>query len=219
MKQTLKLKIIIILSVITLIAITGYAHLNGEFIPFENSTQRKYSIEEVPFTNREKVISIPSNTMAVQSIVAKPASHGEIIFAPNSSQLNNESEQALRSIAHQARMKGDIEQVTIAAWSDKNLPVKDGNLQNPDRILAEQRAMAIAIFLKNDLLINNIDTFNMAQKSNWLAKNFWTTENEMPNLFSKKGSEPPVTTEEFNIIKGEGGAGKAIIVIETSTPN
>jgi len=141
--------------------------------------------------------------------------HATIDFAPGSSVLSEAHRAALRSLIRENQSKGEIADVTIASWSDKALPPKGQKLLEMDSDLAENRADAIATFLKTELEVEEIDTYNMAESSNWLARTFGTKEAELKSLFAKKGEDtPPVTNEEFNIIKRTGGASMAVVVVE-----
>ncbi len=137
-----------------------------------------------------------------------------ITFDQNSSFLTETDKATLRNLIQDARAAGPIHTVTVAAWSDKPLPRKGEKHSDVDRDLADARMKAIATYVRINTDIPDVDTYNMAEASNWLARMFGTTDAELKSVFSKKGGEAPVTNAEFQIIKNEGGPGLAVVVVE-----
>jgi hypothetical protein len=58
----------------------------------------------------------------------------------------------------------------------------------------------------------------MAEHANWLARTFDTREAELKSIFGKRGTETPITNEEFHVIKTAGGPSSAVIVVEKEKP-
>jgi hypothetical protein len=54
----------------------------------------------------------------------------------------------------------------------------------------------------------------MAEDSNWLAKTFNTKDAELKSVFSKKGTDTPITNTEYHLIKEEGGPSEAVLIVE-----
>jgi hypothetical protein len=88
------------------------------------------------------------------------------------------------------------------------------NLTEADRDLASKRAEAISSVLKTELEVGDVDTYNMAERANWLARTFGTRQAELKSVFAKKGADTPVTNAEFHVIKNEGGPSEAVVVVE-----
>jgi hypothetical protein len=128
--------------------------------------------------------------------------------------LSESARTSLRDLVKEARASGVIDQVTVAAWSDKALPMGKQDLAEADRDLAAKRADAISSVLKTELEVGDVDTYNMAERANWLARTFNTRQAELKSIFSKKGAETPVTNAEFHVIKNEGGPSEAVVVVE-----
>jgi hypothetical protein len=137
-----------------------------------------------------------------------------ITFDDASSVLSESNKESLRKLVQNAEDKGTISQVTVAAWSDKSLPRQDQELLDADRKLASERADAIENFLESEMDIADVDTYNMAESANWLAKTFNTRDAELKSVFGRTGSEMPVTKNEFKVIKRAGGPSKAVAVVE-----
>jgi hypothetical protein len=141
-------------------------------------------------------------------------SHAEISFAENSAQLSDSDKANLRNMIRDASEKGDISKVTVAVWSDKPLPQQNQKLLDSDRELASSRAEAISSFLQDEMKVD-VQTYNMAENSHWLARTFGTDEAELKSVFGRKGSEEaPVSNEQFRVIRDAGGPSKAVIVAE-----
>ena len=144
----------------------------------------------------------------------KSIPHISITFNSHSAMLSDSDRTRLRDLIHDALAKGAINKVTVAAWSDKALPLKGQKLLNTDRDLAKGRTEAISDFLKREMEIKAVKTFNMAETSNWLARTFKTEDAELKSVFSKKGAAAPVSKAECYIIKNEGGPYEAVVVVE-----
>lgn len=148
----------------------------------------------------------------------KSIPYATITFDSNSSALSESDKNALRSVVEKARSKGSISEITIAAWSDKSLPRQSQRLTDSDRDLAISRSSMVSDFLKNSLQVKaDMNTYNMAEGSNWMARMFHTSDSELKSLFSKKGAQAPVTNAEFEVIKNEGAPSEAVIVIQNES--
>lgn len=141
-----------------------------------------------------------------------------ITFDNKSAVLTESDKTALRGVVEKARNKGVLTEVTVASWSDKVLPRQSQRLTDADRDLAIARSSVVADYLKNVLLVKaDVDTYNMAEASNWMARTFRTSDSELKSLFSKKGMQAPVTNAEFEVIKNEGAPCEAVVVIQTES--
>lgn len=148
----------------------------------------------------------------------KSIPHVTISFDTGSAMLTESARTSLRDLVRNARAAGEIDQVTVAAWSDKALPTGKTDLAEADRDLADKRADAISSVLKTELEVGDVDTYNMAERANWLARTFNTRQAELKSIFAKKGADTPVTNAEFHVIKNEGGPSEAVVVVEKETP-
>jgi hypothetical protein len=140
--------------------------------------------------------------------------HTTITFGAGSAMLTENDKADLKKLVQDAESRGEIDQVTVAAWSDKALPMKGQKLADADRDLASQRASAISDYLKSATDVGDVDSYNMAENSNWLARTFNTKGSELKSVFSKKGAKNPVSNAEFRLIKQEGGSNEAVVITE-----
>jgi hypothetical protein len=142
--------------------------------------------------------------------------HASITFDAGSSFLTDADKTTLRRLVEEERAKGNVYDVTVAAWSDKKLPAMGKKLPDFDRELAANRADAIRDYLKTVMSVPVVETYNMAESANWLARTFNTKDSELKSMFGRTGAMAPLNKEEFRCIKAEGGPSTAVAVIEQS---
>lgn len=140
--------------------------------------------------------------------------HMVIHFAQGRYLLSRADRQRLGDLIETGNVNMQVDQVKVAAWSDKAFPVQTGiKLNDHDRALAESRAQSVDRYLRNEYQISNIQSYNMAENSNWLARAFNTQDAELKSLFSKEAAGP-ITNDDFDIIKDNGDAGSVVILIK-----
>ncbi len=132
-----------------------------------------------------------------------------IAFEKGSASLNDEGKASLRKMVDDMRARGDLDKVKIAAWSDRQF-MPNADLPKADRTLAKDRITAINNYLKDDLDVSNTDTFNMAERSNWLARLFRTEDSELKSVFSR--ADTPISDDEFQLIKSNGSPSHAVVI-------
>jgi hypothetical protein len=148
----------------------------------------------------------------------KDTPHTTITFEAGSARLSDLDKAALRKVVQEARSRGELDEVTVAAWSDRSLPERGSKLSDAVRNLADRRAKAIADVLKTDFAVSDVDTFNMAENSNWLARTFNTKEAELKSVFGRKGASTPIKNSEYMVIKETGGPSEAVVIAEIEHP-
>lgn len=140
-----------------------------------------------------------------------------IKFEAGSRSLTESEKNSLRNLIKEAQTKGVIRQVTIVAWSDKMLPRTGNELSRRDRNLAKGRASAIENFLKSELALENVDTYNMAEPANWLARTLNSKDAELKSVFGRPFNETPLNSAQFYLVKSDGGPSKAVALVEYQT--
>ncbi len=163
----------------------------------------------------------PSHPTDVMESHAKVISSGDLesttlSFTSGQTQLTEAEKKSIREAIENARAEDhQISEIKIASWSDKAHPLK-GSLEKKDRDMARQRAENVKKYIKEQSGMGRIrmDTFNMAESANWLARLFNTQEAELDATFAKKGSEAEIDNPQFQVIRDQGGASKVVVVIE-----
>jgi hypothetical protein len=139
--------------------------------------------------------------------------HIVIRFAPGQYTLSRADRTRLGDLIESGNNNMQVDRVKVAAWSDHAYPGSSQKLSDKDRALAESRALSVDRYLRNEYQISDIESFNMAENSNWLARAFNTQDAELKSLFSKENSGP-ISNDDFNVIKENGDAGSVIILIK-----
>lgn len=136
-----------------------------------------------------------------------------ISFSPGSATLTDQDKAMIRDLIKTTQEEqGKISRAKIAVWSDNEHPEK-GNLARQDRDLAKRRITSIEEFLKKEQGVSQVKSFNMAENSSWVGRMFHREQAELDAAFARRG-EAPVSNHEFRTIKDEGGASKAVIILE-----
>ena len=131
----------------------------------------------------------------------------EINFAQGSSELTEGNRQALRDMIGKAKTRGEVDEIKVLAWSDKDYPAdKNQELPAGDRDLASRRANAIQEFVKAELAVDDVDTYNMAARPNVFQEVFNTSDAEMKRMFQDAG----VTSADGKSVSGK--ASRAVVM-------
>ncbi|MDZ4676831.1 MAG: hypothetical protein SGI74_04905 [Oligoflexia bacterium] len=139
--------------------------------------------------------------------------YGVVEFAKGQHMLTQQSQRRLTALVNAIKSRGQIETAKLAVWSDREFSGNDQDLSREDRRLADRRAEAIENFLDDALDVSNVDIYNMAKRSNWLARLFNTEDAELKSLFGKRESME-INDEDYFIFKGEGRASRSVVIIE-----
>ncbi len=123
----------------------------------------------VPYTTEQEGAAVSETT--AEKIDAH--SFVEIKFSKNSSKLNGESKESIRTLMTLNKMdKNKLDQVIVLAWADQEYPSEQKEKLSPKQVdLAKKRNEAISKFVKS---IKNVtvETHSMAQQpstvSDWL---------------------------------------------------
>lgn len=141
-----------------------------------------------------------------------------VTFEAGKSQLSSEEMKSLNKAVTDAKTKGKIDKIEIAAWSDNDHPVT-GDLSKSDQSLAEKRLDSVKRELKRDIgHMKYVHEYNMAQNSNWVGKLLHNSEAELDAVFAKKSSGK-LEREDFALIKSNGAAKKAVVILKVRNRN
>lgn len=131
-------------------------------------------------------------------------------FDAGKSALTPEDKSLLRDVVKQARDLGKIDEIQTAVWSDNPAPRADTGLAKADQKLAERRVKSIKKYLKSSLKIADVDTYNMAERANWLARTFDTDEAQLKSEISR---DTYMSKEQFQVFKDHGQPSKAVVLV------
>ncbi len=135
-----------------------------------------------------------------------------ISFTAGSAKLDDNDKESLRELVRKGLQGGRIDHITVAAWSDKALPGEKRSHTDTDRGLAKERSDLISDFLKLEMEVANVNTYNMAESANWIARTFNTKEAELKSVFGRTDGASDKRAE-FREIRRQGGPSLAVVVV------
>ena len=136
----------------------------------------------------DKAVSAPPAEAQTAARQAGSSSVVEVNFEKGSAVLTEGSRAALRDMVNNARNAGKIDELKVLAWSDADYPSSQQNkLSSADRALADKRATSIRDFVKSELGVDDVDTFNMAERPNAFENMFNMADAETKNAFESAG--------------------------------
>lgn len=134
----------------------------------------------------------------------------EITFEKTSSVLTQTYKDELRSAVQEAQRAGQIAEVKILAWSDKEYPSISGKQSRDDVKLAKKRLSDVKSFLKG-LRVSDVATYNMTERPNALQKLFHTQTEKVKKTTEMAGAAP--TADQTGLFDNEAQASKSIVMI------
>jgi hypothetical protein len=171
--------------------------------------------QDAPAADPAKKQQAQKEQARVMQKMQKGTNYQVIEFQQGASQLTEAQRRNIRTLIDNARAAGPIEQIHVAVFADRELPPQqDAQLPQAQRDLVDQRISALESYMNESLQLDNVETYNMAERTNWFARAFNTDEAELRSLFAQEGAPQNVDPEEFRVVKAEGGAMKAVILIE-----
>lgn len=135
----------------------------------------------------------------------------EVKFDEGKTILSDASKKDLQEIVKSARAKGEIAEIKVAVWSDKEYPTDDQKMPKQDVNLANARAQAVKDYLTKNLAINDVNTYNMTERPNPLQKFLNTSSYETKSTLEASGAAPKKGDEGFLFTKAQKG--KALLMV------
>lgn len=140
-----------------------------------------------------------------------------IEFAPGQHELTADQKQQIMSFVQGAnQIQGDLN-IGIAAWSDQPFPAtRKQDLSKNQKDLAKKRLEQVENYVEDVAdFKGDVDTYNMAERANWLARVFETEGAEIKSIFSKQDEtvSDDVLREKYQTYKRHGDARKVVLVL------
>lgn len=135
----------------------------------------------------------------------------EIAFEKNATALTPEQKTEIQNTISMAGQKGRIDEVKILVWADKEYPAEKGKLDKSDVRLAQERIKNIRTYLKKELRVSDVDTYNMTERPNVLQKFFNTSESQVKSTTESSGAAP--TAENTGVFDLKAQASKAVVMV------
>lgn len=137
----------------------------------------------------------------------------ELSFDKNGRGLSEAQKTEIRNAVNDAAQKGRIDEVKVLAWSDKEYPTEKGKLSKDDHKLAKARMNEIKKFLKDDMKVSSVSTYNMSERPNALEKFFHTSDAKVKGVAESTGAAP--TEKETGLFDMKAQASKGVVMIFT----
>jgi len=159
------------------------------------------------------------NSMAVSGETEHAASAmgaakvSQVSFDQGKSTLSDSARAEIKNVVEEAKKSGKINEIRLAVWADREYPSPDTKAPKADVKLANDRADEIKKYIKNELKVSDIKTFNMAERPNALQSMLGTKTAEVKETMEGSGAAPK-TEKEKGIFNQKAQASTAVIMIE-----
>lgn len=135
----------------------------------------------------------------------------EIDYKKGSKSLTSGEKQELDELVSKAASKGEIEEVKVLAWADKEYPAEGQKVTKKDKNLADDRAKAVENYLKKKHNLSKVETFNMAERPNAMEKLFKTSDYKVKTAATSNGEAP--TQEQLNMLRTNSKVSSALVLV------
>lgn len=138
----------------------------------------------------------------------------EVSFDKNSDKLTDFQKTEIRTAVSDASQKGKIDEVKILAWSDKEYPTENKKQTKEEIGLAKNRIKHLKSFLKDELKVKDVDTYNMAERPNAFEKTFNTSDAKVKNTTESSGGAPTEGNTGLFDLKAQASKGVVMIFMK-----
>lgn len=141
----------------------------------------------------------------------------KIEFDKNSSALDQNSRRKLRNKVQSLKQGDRLEEITIAAYSDRNYPPKaDQKLSDRDKDLADKRIESVKEAVSDLEGIGiDVESYNLAKDPNPIQKFFGTSDQKLKSKM--KGNNIEKAPQNLSLITEEGEVQTALVVFKVKT--
>ncbi|MEN0059779.1 MAG: OmpA family protein [Bdellovibrio sp.] len=136
----------------------------------------------------------------------------EVSFDQGRSTLNDSAKSEIRKIVDEAKQKGKIDELKVAAWADREYPTSGTKASKQDIDLADERARSVKNFIKDDLQVGSVNTYNMTERPNALQK-FMRTDTAKTKTAMENTGAAPRTSDETGLFNQKAKSSKAVIMV------
>jgi len=145
------------------------------------------------------------------------SSVGEVEFDLGKTALSDGAKLDLDELKSEAEQAGDINEVRVIAWADKEYPpAEQKKYTSADIRIAEDRANNVRKYLKEQLHLKSITTYNMAKRPNLFQEMLKTPAAAIKDTLEKSGAAPH--TEENTGLFGEKSKSSTAMILVFKKP-
>ena len=136
----------------------------------------------------------------------------EIKFDEKQTSLTDSYRKELASLVNDARNKGEIQKVKVMVWADRDYPPSGQAAPKSDVALADKRSEEVKKYLKEQLNVPEVETYNMAERPGTLAHFFGTSDAQVKETAEASGAAPR-TKDETGFFGLKGQTSKAVAFV------
>ncbi len=136
-----------------------------------------------------------------------------IDFPQGKNVVTDTQRQKLRQLAGVANARGEVKEIQVLAWPDREYPAEGQKVSANDKKLADDRLAAVKDIFKKDFQSEaDIEGHNMAQRPGFFAEMVNTEDNKTKTTFENIGAAPNDVGNRQALIGNK--ASKAIILVK-----
>ncbi|MFV8257846.1 hypothetical protein ACNQKP_08565 [Bdellovibrio bacteriovorus] len=136
----------------------------------------------------------------------------EISFDEGKSSLTDSAKDDIRKMVNEAKQKGKIDELKVAVWADREYPTEGAKASKQDVNLANDRARVVKNFIKDELKVGSVNTYNMTERPNALQK-FMHTDTAKTKTAMEDSGAAPRTQDETGFFNQKAKSSKAVIMV------
>jgi OmpA family. len=137
-----------------------------------------------------------------------------VFFEPGVKALSPQEKTELQAFLTNIREKQKIKNVKVLAWADREYPAKQEKASEKQIALAKARAEEIQKYLKNDMKVTSVDTFNMAERPSKISEVLKTEDYEVKSTAEAAGAAPKKKNVGFFEEMGRSTTALVLVVTE-----
>lgn len=138
----------------------------------------------------------------------------EIKFPEGQANVSRDKLTEIAKAVSLAKGAGEIKEVKIISWADREYPAKGASIPNSSVNLAERRAEFLKKYVKDELKVGSVNTFNMAKRPNAVQEFLGTPTAEVKDAMEHTGAAP-TNKEDTGFLGLKGKASTAMILVYT----
>ncbi|WP_413582392.1 hypothetical protein [Bdellovibrio sp. HCB288] len=136
----------------------------------------------------------------------------EVSFEEGKSTLTETAKTDIRNMVSEASKKGKIDELKVAVWADREYPTEGTKASKQDVKLANDRARVMKDFIKDELKVSSVETYNMTERPNALQK-FIKTDTAKTKTAMETSGAAPRTTDETGFMGRKAKSSNAVIMV------
>ncbi len=135
----------------------------------------------------------------------------EVNFGTSNTSLTDDQKKEINEAVAEARKLGEVEDIKILAWSDKEYPLPKTKHTKADVTLADNRIKEVKKYIKDGLHISSVDSYNMAERPSKLSELFKTSNAKIKKDAVATGAAP--SDDDTGFLGLNGHKSKAVIMV------